>query len=444
MRSWFWNNTEFAVLIIDMEQTEFELHKHEYRKSWRGSYLIIPVRLKYEMNFELNHFAKKEFRFEDELSDKSDLIIARCKSDYINRYILSDIEFKITVSDQLTLSDFQLYLFENGIGFITVFTFCENSKVNLLYKLVNNGYIGSQVEEDIYGLLYDKLSEILDPSNLEIIVKNKSILLNESYVLNLALVPERFEDLETIEQLTLNVHKQIDLSEDFTDHSERDIRYAYGARDVDLKTYRWGCCVSTLGISYVYQNKLLSDSEQQRSPEEIHSEMLRTSASDLLLTILVLIQKYTCMQLNENIHEEIYKKRFEKSLISRNVIQKLKHRVLEFRAFGTLAPSQVSRWNNVCDIYRELLEVLGINEALREIEEKIDLLNAEQEQRSADSTNSLSLLIAIFGLISIVASVLTIVDLVTSASSAIVIALVLSVVAILIVGLVWIIKLFQS
>ena len=150
------------------------------------------------------------------------------------------------------------------------------------------------------------------------------------------------------------------------------------------------------------------------------------------------------MQLNENIHSEIYEKRGTASQTSKRVIQNLKRQGMEFRAFGTLAPSQVSRWNNVCEIYRELLGVLGVNEALSEIEEKIDLLNSEQERRITDSQNRLSLLIAVFGLISIVAAVLTIVDLVLKGSAAIVLSLVVSVIAITVVGLYWAIKSFRK
>ncbi len=203
-----------------------------------------------------------------------------------------------------------------------------------------------------------------------------------------------------------------------------------------------GCCISTLDISYVYQSGILSTPGIEQTPHKIHNEMLQVSASDLLLTMLVLIQKFTCMQLNENIHSEIYENRGMATRLSKKVIQNLKRQVLEFRAFGTLAPPQVSRWNNICETYRGLLEALGVNEALSEIEEKIDLLNSEQERRSTDAQNRLSLFIAVFGLISIIAAVLTIVDLIMTGSPAIVLSLILSTVAVVAVGLGWLIKSF--
>lgn len=438
------NGTDFP---LDMAMTEFEKNKPVYDDSWRGTYLIIPIKVTPGKRFEPNGLRYIPFDSHvDELSDKSDLLIRRCNSDYINKYVQSFnvSPFIFPLENGLTLSDLQIYLFENGIGFLTLFTFCHNSQIHLIYQLVNNGYIGDQEGSDTYNRLYDAICDAIKPSNLEIFIKNKSILLNESYIFNLALVRERFQNLETIEQLALNVHKQIDLSSSFYDNSEKDIRYTYGARDVNKKTYRWGCCISTLDISYVYQSGILSEPGIEQKPKRIHDEMLQTSASDLLLTILVLIQKFTCMQLNENIHSEIYEKRSMASRISRKIMQNLKHQVLEFRAFGTLAPSQVSRWNNVCETYRGLLEVLGVNEALSEIEEKIDLLNSEQERRSADFQNRLSLLIAVFGLISIVAAVLTIVDLVATGSAAIVLSLIISSVAILVACLFWIVRSFRK
>lgn len=427
--------------------TEFENNKAIYRESWRGTYLIIPIKVMPEKRFEPKGFTYVPFNsYADELSDKSDLLIRRCNSDYVNRYVQAPAAtpFVFTTISGLALSDLQIYLFENGIGFLTLFTFCPNLKIHSIYKLVNNGYIGDQEGGNTYKQLYDSISNVISPSNLEIFFRDKSILLNESYIFNLALVKERFQDLTTIEQAALNVHKQIDLSSDFCDDSEKDIRYTYGARDIDKKTYRWGCCISTLDVSYVYQNSILSETGIEDAPHRIHDEMIQTSASDLLLTILVLIQRFACMQLNENIHSEIYENRGVASRISRKIIQSLKRQVLEFRAFGTLAPSQVSRWNNVCETYRGLLDVLGVNEALREIEEKINLLNSEQESRSADSQNRLSQLITVFGLISIIASVLTIVDMVLTGSTAIFLSLIISAITAGAVGLYWIVRSFRK
>lgn len=426
--------------------TEFEQKKKIYEKSWRGTYLIIPIKVSEKQKF--NPSTWRFFPFDEgdgteelfpELSDKSDLIKRRCQSGYVKKYMPTEKnqldEFKIPGG--IRFSNIQLYLFENGIGFLTLFIVCPNQDIHLVYNLVNNGYIGTKDGGNTYEILYDTITEVIEPLRLEIFTKDKSLLLNEAYVQNVAFVSERFEDLETLEQVTLNAHKQIGLERDFEDKSEKDIRHIFGARDVTRETYRWGACISTLDISFVYQNDILKNST---NPEEICKSMLGESAGDLLLTILALVQKYACMQLNADIHNEFYEngKTRKKGESRRRRIKQLKKRALNFRAFGTLAPSQVSRWNNVCEAYRDLLEVHGIDEALVEIEQKIDLLNAEQEQQATEKQNLITTVITVFGFVSIVASILTMVDLVLNGGTIMAMSLVASTLLLLILAISWV------
>ena len=60
-------------------------------------------------------------------------------------------------------------------------------------------------------------------------------------------------------------------------------------------------------------------------------------------------------------------------------------------AYETFTPSQISRWNNVCETYSFLLEINGVNEYMKDIQNKVNLLdeeldrvNAEREKESAD------------------------------------------------------------
>ncbi len=87
---------------------------------------------------------------------------------------------------------------------------------------------------------------------------------------------------------------------------------------------------------------------------------------------------------------------------------------MEFIAYGTLAPSQVSKWNNVCETYRALQKENGVNEALDEIKEKIELLNEEQDHIDSKRESRVSMIIAVFGFVSIVAAALQILDYLSS------------------------------
>ena len=123
--------------------------------------------------------------------------------------------------------------------------------------------------------------------------------------------------------------------------------------------------------------------------------------------MIVMYQKYTCMLLNEKIHE-----RFQG--ISAQSIRELKKEALEFIAYGTLTPSQMSKWNNVCETYRALQKENGVNEALDEIKEKIELLNEEQDHIDSKRESRVSMIIAVFGFVSIVAAALQILDYLSS------------------------------
>ena len=167
------------------------------------------------------------------------------------------------------------------------------------------------------------------------------------------------------------------------------------------------------------------------------------SRDDVFLTMLVLHQKSTCMLVNEGIQNTLIDNK-RQSLKYFRKVKMLKKEALEFRASGTLAPSQVSRWNNVCEIYRCLLAVNGIDEALEEIEQKVELIRDEQERKSSDMQNYVATVIAVFGLISIVASVLSIVDLVNSGSTDIVAALGVSCIGVVLFVFSWLILMLKK
>jgi len=75
---------------------------------------------------------------------------------------------------------------------------------------------------------------------------------------------------------------------------------------------------------------------------------------------------------------------------------------------------------------------------LVEIEQKIDSLNAEQEQQAAEKQNLITTVITVFGFVSIVASIMTIIDLILSSGSIMVIAGIVSTLALLVLAIIWV------
>lgn len=388
----------------------------------RGMFLILP--LKYDETIFMNDLSvmgEKPIAFES--NDFVSLLTDKCSLDgnFVRRYKI-DVELT-SIQEIIKSTDLQLFVFYNGIAFLTVYLSYLNRDVGQVYQFIYPGYTNE--EEKIKKLQTSLLKEIEDKILVNIspvmhwFLSDKMdtrFLLKEAYRLHVAYVPKRFEETDVVNRITYNEHRIIDLSDEFQDLSEKDIAYVTGARDVNTKDYGWGCCITSQEISYAYVKGNMS--------------LIDRATDDLLLTILVMYQKYTCMSLNEEIHKRYISN--NTSVLLKKSILELKKEALEFIAYGTLAPSQISRWNNVCETYRLLIELNGINETILEIEGKINLLNEEQERLETKRESTIGLIIAVFGLISIIASVLQIVDYVSTGKVEMLISFTLSIVSVLI------------
>lgn len=416
---------------------EFTESREVYKHSLRGTYIIIP--LKYSKNLKLPT-VKIDNAVEKSLSSDSwsDLLVQRYeKSDcYGKRFVLDNEIREILFDDggRIPVDEVQLFMFDNQIAFLTAFLVYENEDVQYVYKFVNPGYVNDE-KEYLRKQIVSVVNEISvggQKGLFKVYVSSEELAIKEAYLFNAAMVEKRFLELETIDRITFNEHKLIDLSRDFKDPSEQDITYVYGAKDIEQCSYRWGTCISSQSISYVYANE---------DKESWNAELIKqTAEEDLLLTMLVLYQKNTCKLLSEEIQNTL--SNTKKPYFLKDIIE-LKRQALLFRASSTLAPSQVSRWNNVCETYRNLLEVNGVNEALEEIEQKIDLIKDEQERKAAEIQNYIATVIAVFGLISIIAAVLQIVDLMESGSTEMLATFWLSCLGIVMLGISWVVMMVK-
>ena len=77
------------------------------------------------------------------------------------------------------------------------------------------------------------------------------------------------------------------MTRDFTDESEKDVEYATGAKDVEDEHYGWACAITSQEISYAYGPKPGKDMPPSAEELPVRAE------EDLLLTIIVMYQKYT-------------------------------------------------------------------------------------------------------------------------------------------------------
>ncbi len=394
----------------------------------RGMFVILPLQYDTEINLEdLSVIENQPIPFES--SDFIELLSNKCHMDgkFVWRYKLDLNLGPIQLDTEISIPDLQLFIFNNGIAFLSVYLSYYNRNVDSIYKFIYPGY--TDKDEEIkrnQSLLLENISNmILNKINPEMRwfitdINSQRFIIKEAYRLNIAYVPNRFKNTDIINKITYNQHRIIDLTRDFEDLSEKDVDYVTSARDVDAENYGWGCSITSQEISYVYA--------QSKTP----IPLVDRANDDLLLTMLVLYQKYTCMLLNKEIHQRnISRNKSEKLNKS---IQDLKREAMEFIAYGTLAPSQISRWHNVCDTYRQLIELNGINETIAEIKEKINFLNEEQEKINSKRESTIGMIIAVFGFFSIIGSILQIVDYVSTGRAEMLMSLVISTVAILIFG----------
>ncbi|WP_127848615.1 hypothetical protein [Lacticaseibacillus hulanensis] len=427
--------------------------------SQRGMFTILP--LKYDEKKNPNDFTEKSFGLPLALAKKQpqfqsadfiQLMNHKCAVDgrFVRRWVLDlpkDV-IKLENAEQpvaFHFTDFQVFIFNNGIAFLTAYLEYANVDAREVYDFFQPGYTVEegaklrrsfieQVQDKILDHIAPKLEWFTDdylsgnnensaggPQDAETSsdVYLSDLITKDAYRMNVAFSRARFNSPEELEQPTYNLHRMVDLRLPFSDSSEHDVRYVTGAKDVDDKRYGWGCAITSQELSYVYAKKKDGPSLPVRAND------------DLLLLMLVMYQKYESMSINEKIHA-----RYMKADARRPAsVSRLKQEALNLIAYETLAPSQISRWNNVCEIYRELLDLTGVDETIAEVKDKVSMLTEEQDRSDAARDNAISMVITVFGLVSIISAILQTVDYLDSRSPIMWVSFIGSLVVVLVFGI---------
>jgi hypothetical protein len=197
---------------------------------------------------------------------------------------------------------------------------------------------------------------------------------------------------------TFNLHQMVDVDAENVDESEADIRYVYAVKNQQAGNYRWGICVSSQTINYIVAD-----------PDMDFAAEMDTQAKDgMPLVALALYEKYTCLRFTELI-AGVGKQNAK--------LRKLKDMMLKFRAFGTVNPTNVSRWDNVRQIFAYLQEVCGIKNAVEDISDKLNILTEQQREIEQNRSNAIINLITVFGIVSILEAVLSIIEILSDGNS---------------------------
>lgn len=307
-----------------------------------------------------------------------------------------------------------IYHFHTGVAFLCLGIWVESMEA--LYAICNPGfadnesayiYMDSNGQEHSFDL-GEWLEMFLKPLGLKKFFDGPSSLLLEYYCYTLALTDKRFGSLEELRRKTFNLHQMVSIDSENEDDSEEDIRYVYAVKNQPAGDYRWGICVSSQTINYIVAD-----------PNMDFSAEMDTQAKDgMPLVVLALYEKYTCLRFTELIAQGDKKKSKK--------LKDLKELMLKFQAFGTVNSANVSRWNNVRQIFAYLQEVCGIENAVADISSKLSILSEQQREIEQGRNDTVMNLITVFGIVSILASVLSIIQILCDGNPAIWIGTVLT------------------
>ena len=316
------------------------------------------------------------------------------------------VSFRVGEPDQkftFTLDRSYLYLFHTQVAFLCLGLSFD--RMETLAAVCNPGFAQNEAPFfwlDQTGASHpldpDRwLSRLMEPLGLEKFFPGDSPWLLDNYAYIFGVMPQWFQTLEELRQITFSLHKMKSPQAPAQDQAEEDIRYVYAARNLARDKYRWGCCVASQTISYI-----TADPEM-----DLEAERQAQARDGLPVVLLALYEKYTCL-------------RFTQLMVSleKKEIRSLKNLMLNFRAFGTVVPANLSRWHNVKQIYANLLEVNDIPAAISDVTDKLNLLAAHQEEVERARNETIFNLITLFGIVSILASVLSIVQILSEGGAA--------------------------
>ena len=299
----------------------------------------------------------------------------------------------------------RLYVFNTRVAFLCLGLSFFNMET--LAAVCDSGWAGSsasffRLDEGGKSIPFSPenwLDSLLVPLGLEKFFDGPSSYLLDACVYTFTLSPRWFDTVDEMRAVTFNMHRMAEPDAPMEDAAEEDVRYVFAARNRDRNAYRWGCCVASQTISYVVADEKLDLAAQHAVQAE----------DGLPVVLLALYERYTCLRFTQ-LMTGLKKSRMKE-------LRELKKLLLNFRAFGTVAPANLSRWHNVKQIFADLLAVNGVEAALADVSVKLDVLAARQQELERARSGAVVSLIALFAIVSILASVLSIVQILAGGSA---------------------------
>lgn len=343
-----------------------------------GTFLIFPMLIDRE-SYRINEVAiRYKVETEDIASNVQEMFnnekngIAKCwriEKKKINAELFGEKEDYTLIVDntyRINIEDMIIYECQGNIALVALLI--TYSQMEVLERICYPGYTGNKsrysFDKDLEAVQLESRVQVwLKEQGMRTFYQNSPLFL-EAYGYSFAVVPERFQTKREMEQLTFNMHIMVPLTQRVNEDSEKDLHFVYAARDHVLNSYRWGCCVACQRISYVVADETL----------DFETEKEMQIRDGLPVVMLAMYEKYTCMDIerlmicNPDMGEKERKG--------------LKQRTMKFRLYGTVSYAAISRWYNIREIYSHLLFVFGVQDTIKEISDKIEILSRIKNDES--------------------------------------------------------------
>lgn len=291
-----------------------------------------------------------------------------------------------------------LYVFHTGVAFLCLrLVFDQIQALNAIccpgFAKSTSQYSWTDCQGKDHSFDVDQwLETVCRKFGFERFFEGNARFLLEAYAYTLAVFPEYFPKMEDMQRITFNLHQMVPAETVTEDYSEEDVRFVYAVKNQERKAYRWGCCITSQTCSYVTANEQM----------DLTAELNDQENDGLPVMVLALYEKFTCLRFTQRMAE--YDRKKGKSL------WELKNSMLEFQAYGTVTPANLSRWHNVKQIYAAVLELNDVSNAVEDVAAKLSIVTEHQQEMVRDRNETIINIITVFGIVSIVASVLSIVQ----------------------------------
>ena len=365
------------------------------------SYIIVPLKFNETVTPDLEPMAVDSMDFTENVKElfKEGAPSQMCSAYQCPPIVEGDLYIH-REGLRFNVTDSYLFVFKTKVAFLALGVAYD--AIETLQQIRNPGYNETAaVYFDDAGQSFDFEEEIESYCrrlNLERFFANRASFFLDAFTVTIGLTETYFESLDILKKYTFNLHQMVEITSDMEDQSEEDVRYVFAVKIKEKNAYRWGACVSSQTLSYMFADEAMDMAAHR---EEQTRDILP-------IAILALYEKYTCLRFGQLILSSDKKQ-----------TQKTKELMLKFKAYGTVNVAEFSRWYNVKKVYAYLLEVNDIHEAIDEVEYKLNILIESQKEQEKERSDRVMNIITLFGIVSILASVLSIVQILSDGNPAI-------------------------